>query len=79
MGAPALELGRRAYAFATRPDIHGDAYVDPDTWAAQTPREHGSWWPQWQRSLSERSGAPVEPPFPGRSRGAAFGHYVPEH
>src|SRR5215467_11738118 len=39
-----------------------DHYLDPDTFAAQTARRDGSWWPEWAAWLDARSGAPVPPP-----------------
>ena len=46
----------RSYQVATR--SHDEPYVDPDVWAERAPRQHGSWWPQWQRWLAQRSSAP---------------------
>ena len=31
-------------------------YLDPDRFFEETPRKEGSWWPEWGRWLSERSG-----------------------
>lgn len=42
-----------------------DRYIDPDTWAAQTPKQDGSWWPEWVAWLDKRSGKPVAPPQMG--------------
>jgi poly[(R)-3-hydroxyalkanoate] polymerase subunit PhaC len=42
-----------------------DRYVDPDTWAAETPTIEGSWWPEWVAWLDKRSGKPVAPPKMG--------------
>ncbi len=36
--------GRR-YRVSTR--VHGERYVDPDTWLAGAARKEGSWWPEW--------------------------------
>jgi polyhydroxyalkanoate synthase len=71
--------GRR-YQIATR--NKDDIYLDPDTWAARTPRREGSWWPEWQRWLAARSSAKAPPPALGApERGyppleAAPGAYV---
>lgn len=51
--------GRR-YQIATRE--RDDAYADPDSWAARTPFCEGSWWPEWQRWLVNRSKERVAPP-----------------
>jgi polyhydroxyalkanoate synthase len=42
-----------------------DNYVDPDTWAAQTPAVEGSWWPRWSEWIVAHSGARVAPPAMG--------------
>jgi polyhydroxyalkanoate synthase len=39
-----------------------DHYLDPETFAARSPRHEGSWWPAWAAWLSERSSPPVAPP-----------------
>jgi len=45
--------GHRRYQVATRHE--GERHLDADTWAAMTPIVEGSWWPEWQRWLTERS------------------------
>ncbi len=37
-------------------------HVDSETWAAETPRQTGSWWPEWVGWLDSRSGPPGPPP-----------------
>ncbi|HEX7221153.1 MAG TPA: alpha/beta fold hydrolase [Burkholderiales bacterium] len=54
----------------------GEPYVDPDAWAAQTAPQPGSWWPQWQRWLAERSSAPAAPPAAAPALARAPGEYV---
>lgn len=73
------EPGRdgRSYQLSTR--AHGEPYLDPDAWAAQTPRREGSWWPEWQAWLARQSGAPAAPPGMGAPLGDAPGEYVLEH
>jgi polyhydroxyalkanoate synthase len=64
----------RSYQVATK--VHGEPYLDPDLWAQRAEQHSGSWWPQWQRWIAERSGAPVAPPAAGESLGEAPGTYV---
>jgi polyhydroxyalkanoate synthase len=51
---------RRFYRVRTRNDH--DRHIDPDTWADETPRRDGSWWPEWVAWLKARSGEPAGPP-----------------
>jgi polyhydroxyalkanoate synthase len=50
--------------------------VDAEAWLAQTPRREGSWWPEWQQWLAQRSGTPAAPPPMGAALGEAPGEYV---
>ena len=54
---------RRSFQVATRPA--GGAYLDPDTWAASTPVQPGSWWPAWAAWLTRHSTGRVAPPALG--------------
>jgi polyhydroxyalkanoate synthase len=62
------EPGRDGRSYQVSTKHHADRYVDPDTWAAQTPHKEGSWWPEWVGWLSERSGDLVAPPGIGSSQ-----------
>ncbi|WP_432638344.1 PHA/PHB synthase family protein [Albidovulum sp.] len=64
----------RSYQIATAK--HDDRYIDPETWAAQTPKKDGSWWLEWVSWLAERSGAPVAPSDMGNALAAAPGTYI---
>lgn len=64
----------RSYQIATA--RHDDRYIDPETWAAQTPKKDGSWWLEWVPWLDERSGKPVAPPAMGEALAEAPGTYV---
>jgi polyhydroxyalkanoate synthase len=64
----------RTYQVSTR--AHDASYVDPDSWSALTPRRAGSWWPEWQRWLAERSSGRVPPPVPRPAIEPAPGQYV---
>ncbi len=54
---------RRSYQVALHKS--SDRYLDPEAWAAATPVQAGSWWPEWQRWLATRSGRRVAPPATG--------------
>jgi polyhydroxyalkanoate synthase len=65
----------RSYQLSTR--HHDEPYLDPEAWAAQTPRQEGSWWPEWQHWLAQHSGAvEAPPPMMGATLGDAPGEYV---
>jgi polyhydroxyalkanoate synthase len=73
----------RHYRIATR--RHGDGYVDPDSWAAQTATKDGSWWTEWADWLAGKGSAGlIDPPQLGspehslRPLGPAPGAYVLE-
>jgi len=40
-------------------------YVGPDEWLKLAPHVEGSWWPEWEKWLAARSGAPCDPPSIG--------------
>jgi polyhydroxyalkanoate synthase len=64
----------RSYQVTTR--AHGEPYVDPESWAALATRHPGSWWPQWQLWLAERSGPLAPPPALPAGLAPAPGQYV---
>jgi polyhydroxyalkanoate synthase len=53
----------RGFRIATRTDA--DPYMDPDAWRAAASRREGSWWPEWQQWLAQRSSGRVPPPALG--------------
>jgi polyhydroxyalkanoate synthase len=63
----------------------GDRHIDPETWLSITPTQQGSWWPQWQTWLRDRSGPLTEPPALGAPQAGyapmqkAPGSYVLQH
>ncbi len=64
----------RTYQIATAQ--HNDRYVDPESWAAQTPTKNGSWWVEWASWLGKRSSEPVAPPPMGNALAEAPGSYI---
>jgi polyhydroxyalkanoate synthase len=70
------EPGHAGRSYQVSTNLHDEPYVDADAWAAQTPRQGGSWWPEWQRWLAARSSAPVPAPTPAEGLGSAPGTYV---
>ena len=65
---------KRSYQMATH--AHDDTHVDPDAWEESVPQQQGSWWPAWERWLSERSGKMIPPPAMGKTLCDAPGTYV---
>ncbi|WP_439814338.1 PHA/PHB synthase family protein [Zavarzinia sp. CC-PAN008] len=59
------EPGRRNrfYRVATRLAHH--PHLDADAWVEQTPSRPGSWWPEWQGWLADRSTPGQRPPAMG--------------
>lgn len=70
------EPGHKHRSFQIATTQHDDRYVDPETWAAQTPATDGSWWPAWLSWLEQRSGDRVAPPAMGKALADAPGSYV---
>ncbi len=70
----------RFYQTATR--LQRDRHIPPETFAAQTPSEDGSWWPCWADWLARHSSARMAPPAMGgqgadaRTLDDAPGRYV---
>ena len=56
---------RRHYKLTTA--AHDEAYMDPETWTAQTGEKQGSWWPEFSNWLKHRSGDLVPPPPMGNA------------
>ena len=70
------EPGHAGRSYQVSTNLHDEPYVDADVWAAQTPRQGGSWWPEWQRWLAARSSATVPSPPPEPGLAPAPGTYV---
>jgi poly[(R)-3-hydroxyalkanoate] polymerase subunit PhaC len=59
--------------FRVTTHVEGQPYRDPDSWLRSTPERPGSWWPQWEGWLAERSGGQVAPPSLGVAGEPALG------
>ncbi len=71
--APPGEDGHFYQVMTKREDA---PYIGPDEWRKAAPRTEGSWWLEWARWLTERSGEPCEPPQMGV--GKADGQGLPD-
>jgi polyhydroxyalkanoate synthase len=79
------EPGHPHRSFRLRHRPAGERYVGPVEWETLAEKHEGSWWPEWERWLSEHSGALTRPPpmgAPDAGDGAledAPGRYILEH
>ena len=64
----------RSYRVLAMPGT--ESYVDPDAYMERARLSEGSWWPEWQRFLSDRSAARVATPAMAPSLCDAPGTYV---
>ena len=72
------EPGHRGRTYQRLTKKADGRYVDPDRWSETAPHHEGSWWPDWQRWLAERSSAPVPPPAAAQALCDAPGTYILE-
>jgi polyhydroxyalkanoate synthase len=56
------EPGHPGRHYQVREKKAQDRHVDAQSWVAATPRQEGSWWPEWVSWLGQHSGAPAAPP-----------------
>jgi polyhydroxyalkanoate synthase len=74
--------GEHGHSYRIRTKAAHAAYVGPDEWLKTVQPVEGSWWPEWTRWLTTRSGGPVAPPpmgiqpADGQSLPDAPGDYV---
>jgi polyhydroxyalkanoate synthase subunit PhaC len=57
--------GEEGHFYQVKNKAEDAPYVGPDEWLKLAPRTEGSWWPEWTRWLTARSGALCEPPRMG--------------
>jgi polyhydroxyalkanoate synthase len=62
------EPGRKGRSYQVAARAADERYIAPVEWAANTPANEGSWWPEWVRWLDVRSGEPVAPPSIGNDK-----------
>jgi len=57
--------GQQGHSYQVKTKPADAPYVGPDEWLKTAPRTEGSWWLEWAKWLTARSGAPSEPPRMG--------------
>jgi polyhydroxyalkanoate synthase subunit PhaC len=72
------EPGHRGRTYQLLTKASDGPYVDPDSWSSLAPHHDGSWWPEWQRWLADRSGERRAPPAAGEKLCDAPGTYILE-
>ena len=68
--------GEDGHFYQVKTKAEDAPYIGPDEWLKAAPRTEGSWWPEWTRWLTARSGEPCEPPRMGV--GPGDGHDLPD-
>ena len=59
------EPGHPGRTFQVQTKAALDPFIDAETWQSMTPRQDGSWWPEWVAWLGRYSGSPIAPPSMG--------------
>ena len=57
--------GEQGHFYQVKTKAEDAPYIGPDEWLKAAPRVEGSWWPEWTKWLTARSGEPCEPPRMG--------------
>lgn len=65
--------GEAGHTYRIKTEVAHATYTGPDEWLNTVPSVEGSWWPEWTRWLSARSGEPSAPPHMGTGAGAGRG------
>jgi polyhydroxyalkanoate synthase subunit PhaC len=71
--------GEPGHTYRIKTEVAHATYTGPDEWLNTVPSVEGSWWPEWTKWLSARSGEPSAPPRIGigtESLADAPGDYV---
>jgi polyhydroxyalkanoate synthase subunit PhaC len=59
--------GEQGHFYRVRTKAAHTSYTGPDEWLKTVPPVEGSWWPEWAKWLTARSGEQAEPPRMGKS------------
>jgi polyhydroxyalkanoate synthase len=59
--------GEQGHFYRVRTKAAHTAYTGPDEWLKMIPQVEGSWWPEWTKWLTARSGERSEPPRMGKA------------
>jgi polyhydroxyalkanoate synthase subunit PhaC len=70
------EPGHKGRSYRVLTMRTADAYVDPDAYLERAAAHEGSWWPEWQRWLADRSGERLPAPAMPDALCDAPGTYV---
>ncbi|MEH2608721.1 PHA/PHB synthase family protein [Bradyrhizobium sp. AZCC 1693] len=57
--------GEPGHTYRIKTEVAHATYTGPDEWLNTVASAEGSWWPEWTKWLSARSGEPSEPPRMG--------------
>jgi polyhydroxyalkanoate synthase len=68
--------GEDGHFYQVKTKAEDAPYIGPDEWLKAAPRTEGSWWLEWARWLTARSGEPCEPPRMGVAQ--ADGQNLPD-
>ncbi len=67
--------GEDGHSYRVRTKVAHATYTGPDEWLKTVSPVEGSWWPEWNKWLTARSGQQAEPPRMGKS---ADGRNLPD-
>jgi len=65
--------GEAGHSYRIKTEMAHATYTGPDEWLNTVPSREGSWWPEWTKFLSARSGEPAAPPRMGTGTDAGKG------
>jgi poly[(R)-3-hydroxyalkanoate] polymerase subunit PhaC len=65
--------GEGGHSYRIKTEMAHATYTGPDEWLNTVPSLEGSWWPEWTKWLSARSGEPSAPPRLGTGTSTDMG------